>query len=343
MKISRALIPAIAVGALLLTGCTGGGATKDAAGDDCLASGSVSDAITVEGTVGEDLTLTSKDLGKVETRERTVLTEGEGDVAKDGDKLNVALSMFNAANGKEIQHQPEAEIAFGKDMLNEWAYDAMRCGTNGQQVALALPYADMFGEAPAEQTGIEDLSDGDSIVAVLAFGETVEGDASAETSGEPGTLEPGDLLEKAEGKAVDTPKGFPKVKVKLDDKGEPKITIPKGQDAPEELKVATLIEGDGEEVKEGDRVYVNYRGVIWRTGDEFDSSWSRGAPTDFITSQVIGGFTEALVGQKVGSQVISIVPAEDGGYGAAGLEQMGHKPDDVMVFVLDILGTVHAE
>jgi len=25
------------------------------------------------------------------------------------------------------------------------------------------------------------------------------------------------------------------------------------------------------------------------------------------------------------------------------LQQQGHEPDDVMVFVLDILGTVHAE
>ncbi len=40
---------------------------------------------------------------------------------------------------------------------------------------------------------------------------------------------------------------------------------------------------------------------------------------------------------------MSIVPAEDGGYGADGLVGMGHEADDVMVFVLDILGTAHAE
>ncbi len=57
---------------------------------------------------------------------------------------------------------------------------------------------------------------------------------------------------------------------------------------------------------------------------------------------MIGGFQKALVGQTVGSQVMSIVPAEDGGYGAQQLASMGHEPDDVMVFVLDI-GTVHAE
>ena len=50
-----------------------------------------------------------------------------------------------------------------------------------------------------------------------------------------------------------------------------------------------------------------------------------------------------LEGQKVGSTIMSIVPADDGGYGAEQLQQMGHEPDDVMVFVLDIVDTSSAK
>ena len=142
-------------------------------------------------------------------------------------------------------------------------------------------------------------------------------------------------LDRAEGTEQPAPKGFPTVKLAED--GAPTITIPKDAKAPTKLEIATLIEGDGAVVKPGDNVTVHYTGVIWRTGETFDSGWARGAPVEFATTGVIGGFQKALEGQKFGSQIISVVPAEDGGYGAAGLEGKGFQKDDVMVFVLDIL------
>ena len=272
---------------------------------------------------------------KADKLERSVLTEGEGKVIEDGQTVDVALSLFNGKDGTVLQQQPEAPMPFTKGALVGWANDAFRCAVPGQQVAITASFAEMYEGAEPEQMGLTDVTNKDAIVAVMEFGKIEDSVA------EPGTLEPGDLLKKAEGKAQAAPKGFPTVK--LADNGEPTITIPEGVEPPSELSVATLIEGDGDVVEPGDRVYVNYRGIIWSTGEEFDSSWSRGEPIPFRTNEVIGGFTKALEGQKVGSQVISIVPAEDGGYGAAQLESMGHKPDDVMVFVLDILGTVHSE
>ena len=97
-----------------------------------------------------------------------------------------------------------------------------------------------------------------------------------------------------------------------------------------------LKKGDGEEVPEGANVVVHYTGINWNTGVIFDSSWDRGSPTTFNTRQVIGGFTAALEGQTVGSQVLVVIPP-DQGYGAA-----GSPPDiggtDTIVFVVDILG-----
>lgn len=336
VKLSRVLLPTAIVGALLLTGCSaGGGPGKDASGTECLPSGAASDAIAVKGEVGVDLELTNKLPVKADKLERTVLTEGKGDVIEDGQTIDVALAIFNGTSGEPMQQQPEAPMAYTKGALMGWADEAFRCAVPGQQVTLTASFSEMYDGVEPEQMGLADMTKDDPVVVVMNFGEITE------TKAEPGTLEPGDLLKKAGGKAQAAPKGFPTVK--LADNGEPTITMPEGVEPPSELSVATLIEGDGEVVEPGDRVYVNYRGVIWRTGEEFDSSWSRGEPIPFRTNEVIPGFTKALEGQKVGSQVISVVPAEDGGYGADWLTGKGYEADDVMVFVLDILGTVHSE
>ncbi len=97
-----------------------------------------------------------------------------------------------------------------------------------------------------------------------------------------------------------------------------------------------LKKGDGPVVGEGADVVVHYTGINWNTGVIFDSSWENGSPATFNTRGVIGGFTAALEGQTVGSQVLVVIPP-DQGYGAA-----GSPPDiggtDTIVFVVDILG-----
>lgn len=336
MKLSRTLLPTAIAGALLLTGCSAGaGPDADGSGSDCLAAGSVSKTVEVTGEVGVDLKLTTKLPVKATKLERSVLEAGKGDVIADGQTVEAALTMFNGKTGEALQQQPSAPMPFTKGALLPWADEAFRCAVPGQQVAMTASFAEMYeGMEPADM-GVEGMAKDDGVVVVLEFGEITD------TAAEPGTLEPGDLLKKAEGTPKEAPAGFPDVK--LDADGAPTITMPEGVDAPTELSVATLIEGEGDVVEPGDRVYVNYRGVIWRTGEEFDSSWKRGEPIPFRTNEVIGGFTKALEGQKVGSQVISLVPAEDGGYGAAKLESMGHQADDVMVFVLDIVGVAKAE
>jgi peptidylprolyl isomerase len=51
---------------------------------------------------------------------------------------------------------------------------------------------------------------------------------------------------------------------------------------------------------------------------------------------VIAGWDQGLVGQTVGSQVLLVVPP-DQGYGSKGNSQAGIKPTDTLVFVVDIL------
>jgi peptidylprolyl isomerase len=108
--------------------------------------------------------------------------------------------------------------------------------------------------------------------------------------------------------------------------------------APEGLQVDVLSAGDGAEVKAGQEIDVNYHGQIW-DGELFDSSFKRGSSISFGIGigQVIKGWDDALVGQKIGSRVLISIPPEFG-YGVRGMPQAGIKGTDTLVFVVDILG-----
>lgn len=333
MKRTRALLttalPAALIAAVALTGCSseGGSSAND---QECTAPGDASSSIKLEGEFGGEVTLTSETPIEVTGIERSVLIEGDGDPLETGASAEATLSLFNGKTGEVIVPNEMTTVVNEPETLAPWAGSAIACATIGDRVVTVIPSVDVFGAGGGETYN---LADNDAAVIVFDF--------IAEAPGEPGTLEPDQLLDGPEGTSQESPAGFPTVETGSD--GSPSITMPEGVDAPTELSIAVLVEGTGEEVQRGDRVYVNYRGVIWRTGEEFDSSWSRGTPTDFMTTQVIGGFAEALEGQRVGSQIISVVPAEDGGYGGDWLATNGYEADDVMVFVLDILGTVHAD
>lgn len=325
MKRSRALLvlmPAALI-AGLLTSCSPGG-TSAIEGVDCAPAGSTSKSLEFKGEIGAaDLELTTKTpVQKAPKLEVSRVIEGDGAQLKQNDKINAQLTYFNGTNGKLIS-TGEAPLELDKEMMVPWALEALACASIGDRVVAAGPASDLLGE----NSGQLDLKPEETLVVVFDL-----------ISVEPG--KPENMLKKAEGEAQEPVAGLPTVELAAN--GDPTITIPEGVAAPDKLTVETLIKGKGETVQEGDRVFVNYRGVIWRTGETFDSSWSRGEPAEFTTTGVIGGFSKALVGQTVGSQVLSIVPAEDGGYGAAGLQQQGHEPDDVMVFVLDILAATRA-
>jgi len=124
----------------------------------------------------------------------------------------------------------------------------------------------------------------------------------------------------------------------------PPVTIPHGT-PPKALAVQTLIRGAGPTVGRGNLVVAQYVGMIWASHKTFDSSWSRKAPAAFTVgaspSQVIPGWDKGLVGRKVGSRILFVIPPADG-YGKTGSSQAGIKGTDTLVVVVDILGTYAA-
>ena len=60
---------------------------------------------------------------------------------------------------------------------------------------------------------------------------------------------------------------------------KPEIGKPTGE-PPTELVKEDIVKGKGPAVKEGDQITVDYVGVNYSTGDQFDASWDNGAPVD---------------------------------------------------------------
>lgn len=118
-------------------------------------------------------------------------------------------------------------------------------------------------------------------------------------------------------------------------KTAPKVTVPKGA-PPKELEVKDLEEGTGAAAKTGDVVSVNYVGVNYKSGKEFDASWSRGEPFTFTlgAGEVIPGWDQGIEGMKVGGRRELIIPPELG-YGSTGSPPV-IPPNETLVFVVDL-------
>ncbi len=120
---------------------------------------------------------------------------------------------------------------------------------------------------------------------------------------------------------------------------KPVVTPPSGP-PPTTVQIKEIVTGTGAEAKAPDRVTVNYVGVLYNGGAEFDSSWRRGKRFSFTlgTGQVITGWNEGVAGMKVGGRRELIVPASYA-YGAKGLETrpVAIPPNAALVFVVDLL------
>ena len=106
---------------------------------------------------------------------------------------------------------------------------------------------------------------------------------------------------------------------------------------PRRLEKEDIVKGKGPAAKPGDTVIVNYVGVSFSTGEEFDASWDTGQPfpVELGSGSVIQGWEEGLVGIKKGGRRKLIIPPEMA-YGAEGAPP-SIGPNETLVFVIDAL------
>ncbi|SMY10853.1 FKBP-type peptidyl-prolyl cis-trans isomerase [Brevibacterium jeotgali] len=124
-------------------------------------------------------------------------------------------------------------------------------------------------------------------------------------------------------------------------KQKPEIDFP-GDTAPTDLEVVDDVVGTGPEAKAGDTVSVNYVGVAFTTGEEFDASYNRGTPLQFKlgVGMVITGWDQGVQGMRVGGRRTLRIPPHLA-YGAGGVPgTIG--PNESLIFVCDLEGVAGA-
>ena len=115
----------------------------------------------------------------------------------------------------------------------------------------------------------------------------------------------------------------------------PTVSIPKAKPG-SNLEVKTLIQGSGSTLTKADAMAANFVLYFWS-----GSSSSLKANTYTSNPTVIGGtmlpgLETALIGKKVGSRVLAVIPPADG-YGTSGNSQLGITGSTTLVFVIDVL------
>lgn len=114
-----------------------------------------------------------------------------------------------------------------------------------------------------------------------------------------------------------------------------KPVVTAGTGTVSKLVVTTLVEGKGAATQAGQNITVNYVGVSFADGKEFDSSWKRSQPLDFQlgTGGVIQGWDQGLLGVKIGSRVQLDIPSSL----AYGDDASSGRPTGTLRFVVDVL------
>ncbi|GIF21519.1 peptidylprolyl isomerase [Actinoplanes tereljensis] len=135
--------------------------------------------------------------------------------------------------------------------------------------------------------------------------------------------------------AAESAAAFPPVPAGADPALSKKPVVTKGTGTVSKLKTTTLIQGTGAAVQSGQTINVNYVGVTYADGKEFDSSWSRSEPFSFQIGAggVIKGWDQGLLDVKVGSRVQLDIPADL----AYGDNPTGGQPAGTLRFVVDVL------
>jgi FKBP-type peptidyl-prolyl cis-trans isomerase len=115
----------------------------------------------------------------------------------------------------------------------------------------------------------------------------------------------------------------------------PKVSIPKAK-ADSNLTVRTLIQGTGATYTKSDALAANFVLYFWSGTSSSQKASTFGSSPTLIPSATLPGLETALVGQKIGSRVLAVIPPALG-YGTSGNSQLGVPASTTLVFVIDLL------
>jgi hypothetical protein len=305
-----AVIAALGLAAVALVGCSSG---SSGAAASCSrvsdTSPATMDLISVSGDTDAKPTVTvSTPFHTAQTQHADVVAgAGTVPITSSDQMLVLDVSLTDGETGKEIVTTAYDGSLTTVLSLAQWTKSfpafksALECATTGTRVKVAIAPGGIEKQS-ASSLGIGEK---DSVVAVLDVRKV--------------------YLTAANGSLVyNSGWGLPAV-VRAPN-GRPGVVVP-DTTAPKNLTVQLLKSGDGEKVTADKPVRLHYTVVNWTDKKVASTTWD-GAPPSVTLSTMSKGFQKAVEGQRVGSQVMAIIPKADGTAGV----------DDTQIVVIDILG-----
>jgi peptidylprolyl isomerase len=310
-----ALLAAVGILAAL-TACSSDPATAGC--DTSIVSGDASSIVTAPGKVGTAPKVEFPTPLIAKTTQKSDIVTGKGPLVGVGQPVVVDVTIVNGANGAVLQKTTYGSTGGSLLTLGKSDFPAISLGLECEHVGSRVA---IVGSAKDSHSGqadpTNDIGANDSFVYVVDI-----------KSAFPAKANGADQLPQ---------NGMPQVVLAPD--GTPGVTIPKVA-PPKSLEVNVLKSGSGSKVASGDYAVVKYTGLLWSDSTVFDSTWKTNQATALQIQKgtVVDGFAKGLIGQRVGSQVLLVIPPSQG-YGAQG---NGTVPANAtLVFVVDILGIVH--
>jgi len=293
------------IAAVLVTGALAGCSALSLDGGCDIAAGDASTTITATGDLGSTPAVDFPTPLVVDAPEASVLSGADGAAIESGSMVFGNAVYFDAASGASIGESPQffstgdAGLAIGS---------ALACATADSRVAVVGTAGDLSANADLVQA-----VGGDTLIVAVIDVEQV-------------------FLGKANGVNQLPQDGMPTVVTAVD--GTPGISstyVP----AAEEARTSVIKAGGGATVTADDTVVFHARSWSWTAGatatvtlGQIDT-WSAGSPVALIpTADALIGeqaLVDALVGSKVGSQLLIVIPVAD-------------DPTAATVYVFDILG-----
>ena len=257
-----------------------------------------------------------------QSRQLTVLTEGEGEPAREGGYVDFDVSVFVGLDemyltGSSYNPTNPVRRAVSSE-LPDFFGQVLECQKPGAQIAVTAALSDIFGEVEEDNY----LQNSSTVVVVLDVRDTYPGLATGAAR-----LPQSGLPTITQAPTGEHGFGFPKAPI------------------PDELRVSVLKMGSGEVIGDGDLITAHFTGAVWNTRSIFVSSFDQGVPMGILVEDqtvsatgqgVVPGLAQALIGQTVGSQVLVSVPPSLGYQ--PGTQPPGVSENSTLVFVFDILG-----
>ncbi|MBX3311393.1 MAG: FKBP-type peptidyl-prolyl cis-trans isomerase [Microbacteriaceae bacterium] len=314
-------LPAVAIlgiGTLFLSGCSLQSDDSKVSTSSCAAPGDLSTLVETTGNFGQLSDIEYPRPFKSAGIQRSVYQlkdSSSNEIVEVNRPMEIRYALYAATNGLLLEQsgfqEGESTILTSlTDISTPLLNSSLLCAKEGQRTVTIAPVSSL---TQSDTEGLFGLSPEETLILVA----DIERIYPAQSVGIEKTL----------------PSGFPQVVFAAT--GQPGLTL---LDAapPADFMSATLVEGQGSVIKDGDQLVVKYTSWAWQKPLKVNyTTWNSGQP-EILTVQagstnMSEGLKRALVGATSGSRIMVIVPPALG-------STANVTATSTMIYVIDILG-----